>query len=108
MLAAKTVRENGLNLRLISIRFWGTTTVRLPSLPLCFPALSSDILLTFALGTFEWGGENWSHTARGVNLELGWRLTADLENADGEYGDRAVIDLNEKIGNEDGKLVYDG
>ncbi|RPA80410.1 Cyanovirin-N [Ascobolus immersus RN42] len=60
-------------------------------------------------GHFIWGGENFSQSAVGINLEEGHRLTADLVREDGELNTgeaRQGIDLNERIGNHNGVLVY--
>ncbi|KAK5019298.1 Cyanovirin-N [Cryomyces antarcticus] len=70
--------------------------------------LDLDTIIGNNDGQFAWGGQGWSQGAGNPNLEEGWRLTADLPGADGGQRDRATIDLNEKIGNDNGKLVYSG
>ncbi|KAJ5564654.1 hypothetical protein N7513_000896 [Penicillium frequentans] len=58
-------------------------------------------------GWFAWDGVNFSQSARSILLE-GTTLTADLPKADGGYRERQGIDLNDRIGNENGKLVFLG
>ncbi|KAJ5809908.1 Cyanovirin-N [Penicillium pulvis] len=56
-------------------------------------------------GWSEWDGINFSQSAENIHLD-GAYLTADLPKADGGYRERQGIDLNDRIGNEDGNLVY--
>ncbi|KAK2593565.1 hypothetical protein QQS21_008740 [Conoideocrella luteorostrata] len=56
-------------------------------------------------GWFVWGGENFSDTAQEIELE-GSTLSAYLKPVDGSDRERQGIDLNEKIGNENGQLVF--
>lgn len=48
---------------------------------------------------------DFSGSATSIQLE-GSFLTAELTKADGEKRDRQRIDLNDRIGNENGQLVY--
>jgi hypothetical protein len=43
--------------------------------------------------------------ARNIELE-GTYLKAELPKANGEYRDRQGIDLNDRIGNDNGELVF--
>ncbi|KAJ6090107.1 hypothetical protein N7486_008922 [Penicillium sp. IBT 16267x] len=56
-------------------------------------------------GWFKWGGENVSQSARDFTLE-GSRLSAWLPTLAGEYRGRQELDLDDRISNEDGELVY--
>ncbi|KAJ5892349.1 hypothetical protein N7504_009040 [Penicillium tannophilum] len=56
-------------------------------------------------GWFEWDGVDFSQSAQNIHLE-GTYLTADLPMRDGGYRERQGIDLNDRIGNENGKLVF--
>ncbi|KAJ5532755.1 hypothetical protein N7494_009307 [Penicillium frequentans] len=58
-------------------------------------------------GWFVWDGVNVSQSAKSIRLE-GTILTADLPKADGGYRERQGIDLNDRIGNDNGKLVFLG
>jgi len=57
-------------------------------------------------GYFIWDGKDWSRSARLVNLEGGHYLTAELPMRDGGHRERMGIELNDRIANEDGRLVY--
>ena len=41
-----------------------------------------------------------------MNLERGHYLTADLPKRDGGYRERQGIELNDRIANDNGRLVY--
>ncbi|KAI1070497.1 hypothetical protein LB507_006719 [Fusarium sp. FIESC RH6] len=56
-------------------------------------------------GWFMWGGEFFSKSAMNVELE-GTYLMAELTKADGDFGERQGIDLNDRISNENGELVF--
>ncbi|KAL3466086.1 Cyanovirin-N [Aspergillus heterothallicus] len=56
-------------------------------------------------GWFMWDGVNFSHSARNIRLE-GTRLTADLPMRNGGYRERQGIELNDRVGNENGTLVF--
>ncbi|KAJ6017473.1 Cyanovirin-N [Penicillium sp. IBT 35674x] len=58
-------------------------------------------------GMFVWDSVNVSQSAKNIHLE-GTTLTADLRTADGGYRERQSIDLNERIGNDNGNLVFLG
>ncbi|KAG5922925.1 hypothetical protein E4U42_005147 [Claviceps africana] len=57
-------------------------------------------------GYFIWGGENFSETADQVELE-GYILSAVMRAEDGQYAPRQIIDLNERITNDNGRLVFE-
>lgn len=48
---------------------------------------------------------DFSQSATNIELE-GAMLTAELTKANGDYRDRQAIDLNDRIGNDNGELVY--
>ncbi|KAL4909550.1 hypothetical protein BDW74DRAFT_146784 [Aspergillus multicolor] len=56
-------------------------------------------------GWFMWDGENFANSARDIRLE-GSRLTAELPKRDGGYRERQGIELNDRIGNDNGRLVF--
>jgi hypothetical protein len=53
-----------------------------------------------------WDGVNFSHSAQDMRLEGGSYLTAELPMRDGGYRERMGIELNDRIGNENGRLVF--
>ncbi|KAG5982457.1 hypothetical protein E4U55_001860 [Claviceps digitariae] len=57
-------------------------------------------------GYFRWGGEDFAMTASEVELD-GSVLSAIMLTEEGEPRERQGIDLNEHIGNENGRLVYE-
>jgi len=57
-------------------------------------------------GWFIWDGRDFHRSARAMNLERGYYLTADLPKRDGGFRERQGIDLSDRIGNDDGRLVY--
>ncbi|RPA80435.1 Cyanovirin-N [Ascobolus immersus RN42] len=59
-------------------------------------------------GWFIWDGKDFHKSARALNLEGGHYLTADLPKRDGGYRERQGIELNDRISNQDGRLVYIG
>ncbi|RAH42397.1 CVNH domain-containing protein [Aspergillus aculeatinus CBS 121060] len=62
-----------------------------------------------ANGGFQWGGHDFSHSARDIELEQterGPRLTAFLKGAGGEYRELQGLYLADRIKNEDGNLIY--
>ncbi|EHK18458.1 uncharacterized protein TRIVIDRAFT_216697 [Trichoderma virens Gv29-8] len=56
-------------------------------------------------GWFMWDGVNFSHSANGIQLD-GTHLTAELPMRDGGYRERQGIELNDRISNIDGQLVF--
>ncbi|QUC21291.1 uncharacterized protein UV8b_05534 [Ustilaginoidea virens] len=56
-------------------------------------------------GWFAWDGVNFSKTASNVQLQ-GSQLTAELATLSGEPRERQVINLDERIGNNNGQLAY--
>ena len=61
-------------------------------------------------GFFEWGGKNFSKTAKDVhfvNDGLSFTLHASLRNRGGSYRE-ATVDLSRSLANHNGKLVYVG
>ncbi|GJN73958.1 hypothetical protein PLIIFM63780_008029 [Purpureocillium lilacinum] len=62
-------------------------------------------------GRFEWGGENFSHSAEDIRFSMEGAngdipvLRARLSDVDGNLHD-ADINLDERIGNEDGNLSF--
>lgn len=52
-----------------------------------------------------WDGVNFSESANDIRLE-GTLLTAELQMRDGAYRERQGIDLNDRIANENGQLVF--
>jgi hypothetical protein len=52
-----------------------------------------------------WDGVNAGQSAQGIELD-GSMLTAELPMRDGGYRERQGIDLNDRISNENGQLVY--
>lgn len=59
-------------------------------------------------GWFKWDMQNFSNSAQNLNLEGGHYLTADLPMAGGGYRERQGIELNDRIANDNGRLVYRG
>lgn len=57
-------------------------------------------------GWFKWDMQNFSNSAQNLNLEGGHYLTADLPMAGGGYRERQGIELNDRIANDNGRLVY--
>ncbi|KZZ88473.1 Cyanovirin-N [Moelleriella libera RCEF 2490] len=58
-------------------------------------------------GWFEWGGVDFTETAENIQLE-GSRLTAELYTVEGGTRERQGIELNDRIGNDNGQLSYIG
>ncbi|KHN94518.1 Cyanovirin-N [Metarhizium album ARSEF 1941] len=58
-------------------------------------------------GWFVWDGENFSHSASDISLD-GTLLSAEMGMVDGGNRERQGLDLNERIGNSNGELVYKG
>jgi len=56
-------------------------------------------------GHLEWGGQNFSQSVQNVQLKDGHILEADARRVDGSWN-RTSINLNEKIGNNNGELVH--
>ncbi|RAL08844.1 CVNH domain-containing protein [Aspergillus homomorphus CBS 101889] len=56
-------------------------------------------------GWFMWDGVNFAQSANNITLE-GTHLTADLPKRDGGYRERQGINLGDRIGNVDGRLVF--
>jgi hypothetical protein len=56
-------------------------------------------------GVLEWGGQNFSQSVQNVHLRDGHILEADARRVDGSWN-RTSINLNEKIGNNNGELVH--
>ncbi|KAJ5478767.1 hypothetical protein N7530_004276 [Penicillium desertorum] len=56
-------------------------------------------------GYFTWKGVNFASSAREIRLE-GTLLTAELLKKSGSYRERQNIDLNDRIANENGDLVF--
>ncbi|RBR23781.1 uncharacterized protein FIESC28_03397 [Fusarium coffeatum] len=56
-------------------------------------------------GWFMWDGADWSHSAQDARLE-GTTLTAELPKRDGGYRERQGINLDDRITNNDGVLVF--
>jgi hypothetical protein len=52
-----------------------------------------------------WDGVNAGQSAQSIELN-GSMLTAELPMRDGGYRERQGIDLNDRISNENGHLVY--
>jgi hypothetical protein len=52
-----------------------------------------------------WDGVNAGQSAQSIELD-GSMLTAELPMRDGGYRERQGIDLNDRISNENGHLVY--
>ncbi|KAL4879727.1 Cyanovirin-N [Aspergillus karnatakaensis] len=52
-----------------------------------------------------WGGKNFAETASNIGLN-GTRLTAELKSAGGWYRERQELDLDTRIGNSNGSLVF--
>ncbi|KAF8429828.1 Cyanovirin-N [Terfezia claveryi] len=50
---------------------------------------------------------SWLHTARNVHLQGDSILAAQLQKRDGSWQD-ATIDLNDYLGNSDGKFLWNG
>ncbi|KAF9174867.1 hypothetical protein BGX21_010660 [Mortierella sp. AD011] len=57
-------------------------------------------------GWFAWDRENFSHSAKDVRLRDGYFLIAELPKRDGGYRETQGIDLNQRISNDNGKLVF--
>ncbi len=55
-------------------------------------------------GFFNWGGKDFSLSARNVSI-LGSTLSAELRRIDGSWG-WASVNLDERITNSDGNLKY--
>lgn len=63
------------------------------------------------IGRFEWGGENFSETAEGVDFAIEGDfevpvLRAQLKTPSGEYVP-ADLNLGERIDNREGEFVFD-
>ncbi|KAK0390176.1 hypothetical protein NLU13_3748 [Sarocladium strictum] len=61
-------------------------------------------------GEFVWGGENFALSAEEISFEIEEDqpiLRAQLYNVDGELID-CVLNLTERIGNNDGEFVFEG
>ncbi|EFY87369.1 hypothetical protein MAC_06604 [Metarhizium acridum CQMa 102] len=56
-------------------------------------------------GWFEWDGVNFSESAHDILLD-GSRLTAEMGMVEGGNRERQGLELNDRIGNENGQLVY--
>lgn len=64
----------------------------------------------FTTGSFEWGGQNFSHTAEDISFHLEGDsnvpvLRARLASSDGALHD-ADVNLAERIGNENGSFAF--
>ncbi|RPA77434.1 Cyanovirin-N [Ascobolus immersus RN42] len=58
-------------------------------------------------GYFDWAENgNFHESARDVRLEDGHVLTAELRKRDGTFRERQAIELNDRIGNENGNLFH--
>ncbi|KAF9174868.1 hypothetical protein BGX21_010659 [Mortierella sp. AD011] len=68
--------------------------------------LDLDDLIGNEDGWFTWDSGNFSESARDVRLEDGYLLTAELPMRDGGYRERQGIDLNERVSNDNGQLVF--
>ena len=53
-----------------------------------------------------WDGGNFSHSAEEIELKNGHYLEAQLRKIDGHHRERQGINLNDRISNDDGKLIY--
>jgi len=67
-------------------------------------------LLIFLPGNFVWDGEDFSHSARNVSVQIEQggnvvALHAELENREGNWV-RDVLNLGERIINDNGCLVF--
>ncbi|KAL3451525.1 Cyanovirin-N [Aspergillus insuetus] len=72
--------------------------------------LNLDEILGNDNGQFQWGGENFSHTAEGTffDIEGGASvpiLRAGLKNEEGDWNE-ADVNLSERIGNDNGSFVF--
>ncbi|KAF3074536.1 hypothetical protein CFAM422_003407 [Trichoderma lentiforme] len=56
-------------------------------------------------GWFVWDAVNYADSARDIRLE-GTLLTADLPKRDGGYRERQGIQLDDRIANINGRLVF--
>ncbi|OAA40666.1 Cyanovirin-N [Metarhizium rileyi] len=56
-------------------------------------------------GWFIWDGENFSLSATDVRLD-GSYLSAELATVEGGSRERQGLELNDRIGNDNGQLVY--
>ena len=76
---------------------------------LAMPSFLGETITHHQKGSFEWGGENFSHSAEDITfaVEGGGApiLRAGLRNLDGnlEYRD---INLAERVGNNDGSFYF--
>jgi hypothetical protein len=55
-------------------------------------------------GQFQWGGKDFSKSARNLKMEGKGVLTGELQRVDGSWN-KTTIDLDKHISNNDGKLV---
>jgi len=67
-------------------------------------------VLTYRIGSFEWGGENFADSAQDIELntegdEENPILRAKLGNVEGEEVE-ADLNLAERIGNDNGTLIF--
>lgn len=56
-------------------------------------------------GNLEWDGENFSHSCQNIQLKDGHVLKADAKAKDGSWHS-STLDLNSRIGNNNGNLEY--
>jgi hypothetical protein len=68
------------------------------------------MIYSSAPGHFQWGGENFSHTAANTffDIEGGESvpiLRAGLKNEEGDWTE-ADVNLSERIGNDNGSFVF--
>ncbi|EAU31002.1 conserved hypothetical protein [Aspergillus terreus NIH2624] len=73
-------------------------------------SIDLDRFLGNSEGSFEWGGQNFSHTAEDISFHLEGDgnvpvLRARLASSDGELHD-ADVNLAERIGNENGSFAF--
>ena len=73
------------------------------------PLLGRTASSRYIPGRFDWGGENFSHSAEGISFQLEGGgepiLRAELRDTDGELV-AADINLAERIDNQDGHFVF--
>jgi hypothetical protein len=70
----------------------------------------ADIIYSSPTGHFQWGGENFSHSAEDTffDIEGGASvpiLRAGLRNEEGDVNG-ADVNLSERIGNDNGSFVF--
>lgn len=56
-------------------------------------------------GQLEWGGLNFSQSVQNAHIKDGHILECDARKIDGSWN-KTSLNLNDKIGNNDGELVH--